>query len=150
MAATILERASAGGIEVLLPVDLVATDQLDHPGLIEVVRPEAFPDELLAVDIGPESREAAARALAGAGTVFWNGPLGVFERPPFDAGSIAVARAVADCPGRTVIGGGETVAAVRRAGMLSRIGHVSTGGGASLELLAGKRLPGVVALEVET
>jgi phosphoglycerate kinase len=149
MAAAILERAAASGIEVLLPVDLVATDRLDSPGRVEVVRPEAFPEELLAVDIGPESREAAARALANAGTVFWNGPLGVFEKPPFDAGSIAVAQAVADCPGRTVIGGGETVAAARRAGVLSRIGHVSTGGGASLELLAGKQLPGVAALEVE-
>ncbi len=81
--------------------------------------------------------------------MFWNGPLGVFEKPPFNEGTLAAARALADSSGYTVIGGGETVAAARQAGVLERIGHVSTGGGASLELLAGKTLPGVAALEDE-
>jgi phosphoglycerate kinase len=88
-----------------------------------------------------------ARLLGESGTIFWNGPMGVFEQPPFDAGTIAIARAVADCPGFTAIGGGETVAAARRAGAAPGINHVSTGGGASLDLLAGKILPGVAALE---
>jgi phosphoglycerate kinase len=148
LAATILEKAQAAGVAVLLPLDLVATDQIELHGRIEIVAPRSFPEDLLAVDIGPATRAAAAQALSGAGTVFWNGPLGVFETPPFDEGSIAVARALAACPGHTVIGGGETVAAARRAGVLDRLGHVSTGGGASLELLAGKHLPGVAVLEV--
>jgi phosphoglycerate kinase len=99
------------------------------------------------VDIGPESRKAFAEAVGRAKTLFWNGPLGVFEKPPFDAGTRAVAEALANCPGFSVIGGGETVAAAHQAGVTDRIGHVSTGGGASLEFLAGKELPGVKVLE---
>jgi phosphoglycerate kinase len=102
-----------------------------------------------AVDIGPETRKAFAAAVGRARTLFWNGPLGVFEKPPFDAGTREVAQALASCPGFSVIGGGETVAAARQAGVVDRIGHVSTGGGASLEFLAGKTLPGVAVLERE-
>jgi phosphoglycerate kinase len=148
LAGRILAQAEARDVEVLLPLDLVATDDLSHPTRIETVDPAAFPAELRAVDIGLATAEAFGRVVARAGTVFWNGPLGVFERPPFDRGSLAMAGALAECGGRTVIGGGETVAAARRAGVLERLGHVSTGGGASLELLAGKVLPGVAALEV--
>ena len=104
----------------------------------------------MAVDVGEATRAAIADIVAGAGSVFWNGPLGVFEKPPFDAGTVAVARAVADCDGFTAIGGGETVAAANKAGVADRIGHVSTGGGASLELLSGKTLPGVRVLEKTT
>jgi phosphoglycerate kinase len=99
-----------------------------------------------AVDVGPATREAFAAAVAQARTLFWNGPLGVFEKPPFDAGTRALAEALASCPGFSVIGGGETVAAAHQAGVTARIGHVSTGGGAALELLAGKELPGVAVL----
>jgi len=99
------------------------------------------------VEIGPESRRGFAAAIAGARTLFWNGALGVSERPPFDAGTREVAQALAACAGFSVIGGGETVAAARQAGVAGKIGHVSTGGGASLEFLAGKTLPGVAALE---
>jgi phosphoglycerate kinase len=147
MAKEILARAEGRGIEVVLPVDVVITDDLDQPTRIETVAADRIPDGLKAVDVGPETRRAFAAAIGRARTLFWNGPLGVFEKPPFDAGTRAVAEALAACPGFSVIGGGETVAAVKAAGVAGRIGHVSTGGGASLELLAGKTLPGVAVLE---
>ncbi len=143
----ILERAAARGIEVLLPADLVVTDNLDTRGRVETVAVGSVPPGTKAVDVGPETRRAFTAAMGDARTLFWNGPLGVFEKPPFDAGTRAIAQALADCRGFTVLGGGETVAAARQAGVTERIGHVSTGGGASLEFLAGKRLPGVAALE---
>jgi phosphoglycerate kinase len=146
LAGEILERAAGRGIEVLLPVDLVVADDLASPSRVETVAADAVPAGLKALDVGPRTREAFARALAGAKTVFWNGPLGVFEHPPFDAGTREVAKSLAGGAAYTVIGGGETVAAVRGAGVLGSIGHVSTGGGASLELLAGRALPGVEAV----
>jgi phosphoglycerate kinase len=147
LAKEILARAEARGIEVVLPVDVVVTDDLDRPTRTETVAADAIPAGLKAVDVGPETRRAFAAAIGRARTLFWNGPLGVFEKPPFAAGTRAVAEALAGCPGFSVIGGGETVAAVKAAGVAGRIGHVSTGGGASLELLAGKVLPGVAVLE---
>jgi phosphoglycerate kinase len=147
LAREILDRAKAKGTEVLLPRDLVVTDNLDSPGRIETVSANAIPEGTKAVDVGPETRKAFAAAIARAHTLFWNGPLGVFEKPPFDAGTREVAQALANCPGFSVIGGGETVAAAKQAGAVDRIGHVSTGGGASLEFLAGKTLPGVAVLE---
>jgi phosphoglycerate kinase len=147
LARDILQRARGGGVEVTLPVDLVVTDDLAAPRRIETVAADRVPAGLKAVDIGPQSRRQFAAVIGGARTLFWNGPLGVFERPPFDAGTREVAQALAACPGFSVIGGGETVAAVRQAGVAGRIGHVSTGGGASLEFLAGKVLPGVAVLE---
>ena len=147
LARDILRRAGDRGVQVVLPVDLVTTDDLAAPRRIETVPAEHVPAGMKAVDIGPESRRRFAAAIAGARTLFWNGPLGVFERPPFDAGTREVAQALAACAGYSVIGGGETVAAVRQAGVACKIGHVSTGGGASLEFLAGKTLPGVAVLE---
>ncbi len=147
LARSILDRAAAAGTEVVLPVDVVVTDQLEAPQQILTVPVAAIPEGTLAVDIGPETRRAFAQRVATARTLFWNGPLGVFEKPPFDAGTQAVAASLAACPGFSVIGGGETVAAVKRAGMAERLSHVSTGGGASLEFLAGMALPGVVVLE---
>jgi phosphoglycerate kinase len=105
------------------------------------------PEGWKALDIGPATREAFAHALADARTVVWNGPMGVFELPAFAEGTFAVARALASCPGFTVVGGGDSVSAVQRSGVADRIGHISTGGGASLELLEGQVLPGVAALE---
>ena len=134
LARQILTEAEERGVRILLPSDLVVTDDLERPARVETVAAAAVPAELMAVDIGPETRIAIARELAAARTIFWNGPMGVFERPPFDAGTRAVAGAVADSPGRSVIGGGETLAAARGAGVADRIGHVSTGGGAALEL----------------
>jgi phosphoglycerate kinase len=147
LAREILARAKAKGTEVLLPRDLVVTDNLDTPSRIETVAGTQVPAGTKAVDIGPETRKAFAAAIGRARTLFWNGPLGVFEKPPFDAGTRAVAQALASCPGFSVIGGGETVAAANAAGVGGEIGHVSTGGGASLEFLAGKTLPGVAVLE---
>jgi phosphoglycerate kinase len=146
LARDILARAKARGIEVLLPTDVVVTDDLGNPQRIETVPVDRIPVGTKAVDVGPATRAAFAAAVARAKTLFWNGPLGVFEKPPFDAGTRAVAQALATCPGFSVIGGGETVAAAHQAGVTDRIGHVSTGGGASLEFLAGKELPGVAVL----
>jgi len=146
LAGTILERAAERGIEVLLPTDLVVTDSFEAPSRWETVAASTVPDGMLAVDVGPATRAAFAAAVGRARTLFWNGPLGVFEKPPFDEGTRAVAAALAACPGFTVIGGGETVAAAHQAGVADRLGHVSTGGGASLEFLAGRELPGVAAL----
>lgn len=143
----ILAAAEAAHTEVLLPQDLVVTDDLSAPKLIETVAPDAVAAGMMAVDVGQWTRRAFVAASQAAATLFWNGPLGVFEKPPFDAGTNAVADGLAGCEGFTVIGGGETVAAVRRAGGDQAVGHVSTGGGASLELLAGKHLPGVAVLE---
>jgi phosphoglycerate kinase len=139
-------RARARGIEVLLPTDLVIADAIDAPTDVRTVAPGAVPAGFGAYDVGPATREAFAAAVARARTLFWNGPLGVFEKPPFDQGTRALAEALAACPGFSLIGGGETVAAARQAGVIGRLGHVSTGGGASLELLAGKTLPGVAVL----
>jgi phosphoglycerate kinase len=147
LARQILERAKGQGMEVLLPLDLVVTDDLANPGRVDTVPVEGVPAGTKAVDVGPKTRQAFAEAIGRARTLFWNGPLGVFEKPPFDAGTRELAQALANCPGFAVVGGGETVAAVHQAGVADKIGHVSTGGGASLEFLAGKVLPGVAILE---
>lgn len=147
LAKEILAKAAAQGTRVLLPRDLVVTDSLDAPTRIETVACDAVPDGLMAVDVGPATRDAFVAACAEASTLFWNGPLGVFEKPPFDAGTSAVAAGLSGSSAFTVVGGGETVAAVNRAGVADRLSHVSTGGGASLEMLAGKILPGVAILE---
>ncbi len=150
MAATarkVVERAGARGVQVLLPEDVVVTDDLGAPSRVETVPVEAIPEDGMVVDIGPATRERFADALGEARMVFWNGPMGVFEKEPFAAGTMAVAEAMAECGGFTVVGGGESVMAVRRAGVADRIDHVSTGGGASLDLVAGKTLPAVAALE---
>ena len=146
LAADLSRRAAEHGVELLLPTDLVVADALVLPTDVRTVAADAIPEGFLALDVGPATRAAFASAIARSRTLFWNGPLGVFERPPFDEGTRATARALADCPGFTLIGGGETVAAARQAGVTARIGHVSTGGGAALEFLAGLELPGVAAL----
>ncbi len=150
LAREIEAETAAGGAGLLLPVDVVVTDSLAGTPSERRVRTvpveDGVPAGWLAVDIGPETRAAFEAAVADAATLFWNGPTGVFETPPFDAGSLAVAQAVAACDGFTAVGGGETVAAVRRENLSGRIDHVSTGGGASLALLAGEELPAVEAL----
>ena len=132
--------------EAILPVDVVAAAAFEADAETEVTPFDALPDGWLGLDVGPETRTEFARRIADARTVFWNGPMGVFEWPAFAAGTVAVARAVADCDGFTVVGGGDSVRAVHEAGVADRISWISTGGGASLELLEGKELPGVRAI----
>ena len=132
--------------EAILPVDVVAASEFDAEAETQVTPFDALPHGWLGLDIGPETRSEFARRIAGARTVFWNGPMGVFEWPAFAAGTVAVAEAVADCDGLTVVGGGDSVRAVHEAGVADRISWISTGGGASLELLEGKDLPGVKAI----
>ena len=132
--------------KVLLPVDVVAASAFEADADAKVVAADAVPDGWLGLDVGPNTREAFAATIAGAGTVFWNGPMGVFEWPRFAEGTAAVARAVAAADGHTVVGGGDSVRAVQELGLAERIDWVSTGGGASLEFLEGKELPGVVAI----
>jgi phosphoglycerate kinase len=141
----ILAAAKQRGIPVLLPEDVVVAVGLDAPG--RVVGVDAVGEDEMILDVGPAGRARISAALAGARTAFWNGPAGVFEREAFAAGTLAIAQALAACPGFTVVGGGESVAAVHQAGVAERISHVSTGGGAALEFLAGDVLPGVAVLE---
>ncbi len=146
-ARTVMARAADRGIALLLPSDVVVTDSIDNPSRVEVAAADAVPAGFMIVDLGPDSRARYAAALAPAKTVFWNGPMGVFEVDDFAAGTLAVADALADCPGFTVVGGGESVMAIRRAGVVDSIDHVSTGGGASLSFLTGDQLPALAALE---
>jgi len=133
-----------GRIEI--PSDVVAAADLTADAQTRHVRADAIPDGLKGLDIGPETAGHYADVIAGAATVLWNGPMGVFEVAPFEAGTRTVANAVADCRGRTVVGGGDSAAAVRQFGLADRIDHVSTGGGASLELIELGDLPGLQAL----
>ena len=134
---------------VRLPVDVVAAAEFDENSETRVVPWNEVPDGWLGLDIGPETRAIFAEKIRGAKTVFWNGPLGVFEWERFAEGTKAVAEAVAACGGFTVVGGGDSVRAVNELGVADRIGWVSTGGGAALELLEGKELPGVAAIPTE-
>jgi phosphoglycerate kinase len=141
----VLAAAERAGRRLLLPSDHVVAEAMRAGAATRIV--EAIPDGWIGVDIGPETAAAYADEARAARTVFWNGPMGVFEIQGFDAGTEAVARGVAESSGVTVVGGGDSLAAVNRLGLASRIGHLSTGGGASLEYVQGLTLPGVAALE---
>jgi phosphoglycerate kinase len=143
----LMDKAAAAGTEIVLPLDLVAADRFAPDADHVVVPATEFPADREGVDIGPATRELFARKLADAKTVFWNGPLGVFEFPAFAAGTKAVAEAITAVPGMTVVGGGDSAAAVRQLGVPEdAFTHISTGGGASLEYLEGRTLPGLAAL----
>jgi phosphoglycerate kinase len=147
VARSFLRKAEEAGVQVILPRDVVAGAGT-RAASGKVVQAMNVPEELAALDIGPETAKAFAEGISRARTIFWNGPMGVFESEPFAAGTLAVARAIAGVSGAlTVVGGGDSVAAVQRAGVADRISHISTGGGASLEFLEGKKLPGLAALE---
>ena len=139
-------RAAELGTELLLPLDHVVATEFKEDASPEVIDGEAVPAGAMAMDIGPKTRERFAEVICGAKTVVWNGPMGVFEWDSFSGGTKAVGEAVAACEGYTVVGGGDSVAALGKLGLRDSVSHVSTGGGASLELLEGKELPGVVAL----
>jgi phosphoglycerate kinase len=147
IARAFLRAADVRGVDVLLPRDAVAAAGTKAESG-KVVPASAIPEDLASLDIGPETARGFADTIARAKTVFWNGPMGVFESPPFAAGTLAVAKAVAALSGAlTVVGGGDSVAAVQKSGVADKITHISTGGGASLEFLEGKKLPGLAALE---
>jgi phosphoglycerate kinase len=133
------------GSKLMLPVDHVVVDEIAPGAANQAV--DTIADGKIAVDIGPKTIEAYAKVIAGAKTVIWNGPMGIFEKPPFDKGTVALAKAVADSGATSIVGGGDSEKAIKAAGVTAKITHVSTGGGASLEFLAGDQLPGVAVLE---
>ena len=149
-AGDLLRRAGELGVELALPCDHVAAAAVSAAAAHAVTPHAAIPGGAVGVDIGPRTRALFQARIAAARTVMWNGPMGICELAPFAAGTHAVAQAVAECPGTTVVGGGDSLAAINAAGVADRITHVSTGGGASLELLEGRALPGVAALQEES
>lgn len=147
-AAEMLKKAADKGVQFLLPVDVVAASKFAEDAEIATVSVDAIPDDMMGLDIGPETAKLYADAIASAETVFWNGPMGVFEMKPFEAGTLAVAQAVADnSHADTIIGGGDSVAAVNKFNLADAMTFISTGGGASMELVQGEALPGVEALK---
>jgi phosphoglycerate kinase len=148
LAKAILEKSEGRNVRLILPVDQVMAPEFSEKGQTEVVDADKMPPDMIGMDIGPKSIEAIRGALTGARTIFWNGPLGVFEMEKFARGTMEVAKAIAGMKEAvTVIGGGDSVAAVNKAGLADSMSHISTGGGASLELVEGKTLPGVAALQ---
>jgi len=147
LAREILDYCKQAGKTIALPSDFVVAKSPDDGAAAKTVSIQRIPDDLMALDVGPKTLEQFARLLAPAKTIFWNGPMGVFEKPPFDAGTMGVARIVAAAKAVTVVGGGESVQAAHEAGVAEKFTHVSTGGGASLEFLAEGKLPGIEALQ---
>ena len=146
LAEELMAQATAGGLQLKLPVDVVAAPRCEPGTEVRVVSVDAIPANWMGLDIGSQTRKAFAEEIGRSKTVIWNGPMGVFEIEEFSGGTIEIARAVASSDTVSVVGGGDSVAAVRKAGVEDRITHISTGGGASLEFLAGRTLPGVEVL----
>jgi phosphoglycerate kinase len=148
LAKDLLQQAKDRNVKLLLPTDHVIADRVEASATSKIIgKGEPIPANMMALDIGPQTIEAFSEEVAAARTIVWNGPMGVFELPPFAKGTFKIAEAVADNPGAiSIVGGGDSVAAIKAAGIADKITHVSTGGGASLEFLEGKELPGVNAL----
>ncbi|MHB0912839.1 MAG: phosphoglycerate kinase [Armatimonadota bacterium] len=146
LCATLIQKAAAKGVNFELPDDIVTATELSPTAETKIVSSDAIPADWMGVDIGPKTREKFRTYILTSGTVVWNGPMGVFEMEPFAHGTRAVAQAMADSKAVTIIGGGDSAAAVEQMGFADKMSHISTGGGASLEFLEGKALPGVVAL----
>ena len=142
---TLLERAK-GKVKFFLPQDHIAAERMDVQAKREIVKNGKIPSDWICLDIGPETVKVFSEEIKLAKTIVWNGPMGVFEMEPFSQGTFAIARAVAGSSAFSIVGGGDSVAAVNKAGVAGKIGHISTGGGASLEFLEGKKLPGIEAL----
>ena len=146
-----MAKAEAKGVKLLLPVDTVITasfpDPIDGPVDVKIVPSDSIPADMMGLDIGPKTRELFAEAVKASKTVVWNGPMGVFENPTLAAGTLAVAKAMAEADATTVIGGGDSAAAVMQLGYADKMTHISTGGGASLEYLEGKELPGIACIQ---
>jgi phosphoglycerate kinase len=147
LARSILEKAKQKGVEFLLPVDHVCAAEAKETARREITLDRAIPDGLIGLDIGPKTLHRYREKVLSAKTVFWNGPMGLFEQRPWAEGTLGIARAMADSPAVTVVGGGDSAAAVEEAGLVSKMKHVSTGGGASLEFIEGRELPGIRVLE---
>ena len=146
-ALAILSKAAEKKVEFLLPLDHLLATSAEAGAATRLVDSLPFPDDMMGVDIGPKTVEAFSRIIRGARTIFWNGPMGIFEIEPFAAGTIGIARAVAASGAVSIVGGGDSIAAVKKAGVMDKISHISTGGGASLEYIAYESLPGIDALE---
>ena len=147
LAADLLKKAGEKGVKLYLPVDNVVAPEFAADATPTVVESNAMPSDQMGMDIGPKTRELFADVIKNAKTVIWNGPMGVFEFPPFAEGTKAVAKAMAESEATTIIGGGDSAAAVKQLGFADKIDHISTGGGASLEFMEGKVLPGIAVLE---
>jgi phosphoglycerate kinase len=147
LARNALDKAESSDCRLMLPVDLVLADRFDAGAERREQDGTEVPDGWMGLDIGPRTATAYSEEVGGAGTVFWNGPMGAFEMEPFASGTRALAEAVAAAPGTTVVGGGDSAAALAQFGLDGEVDHLSTGGGASLELLEGKALPGVEVLD---
>ncbi|MBQ6369967.1 MAG: phosphoglycerate kinase [Firmicutes bacterium] len=143
----LLAKAEQAGVKIMLPVDAVVTDDFEANNVIKTVAATEIPADMMGMDIGPKTIELYQAAIAEAKTVVWNGPMGVFENPKFETGTKAIAQALADSDAVTVIGGGDSAAAVEQFGLKDKMTHVSTGGGASMEFLEGKVLPGIACIE---
>jgi phosphoglycerate kinase len=146
LARSTLQSGAGARARLDLPSDLVIAERMEADAESKTIDGVDVPDDWMGLDIGPRTAQAYAESIAGAGTVFWNGPMGAFELEPFAAGTRAVAQAVADAAATTIVGGGDSAAALQRFGLADKVTHLSTGGGASLELIEGKKLPGVEAL----
>ncbi|HHV74624.1 MAG TPA: phosphoglycerate kinase [Thermoanaerobacterium sp.] len=146
LAKDLIEKAKQKGVKLLLPVDTVVSAELKSGVPYEVVDIDKMPNDKIGVDIGPKTIEEFSKVIKGAKTVVWNGPMGVFEIREFAKGTEAIAKAMSECGGTTIIGGGDSAAAVEQLGYADKVSHISTGGGASLEFLEGKVLPGIAAL----
>jgi phosphoglycerate kinase len=144
---TARELLRDGGEHLRLPVDVVIADRFEADAASKVMSMGPVPDGWRILDVGPQTVAAYSKTIAGAGTIVWNGPMGVFEFPRFATGTVEVAQAVAESKATSIIGGGDSVAAINQAGLQSQITHISTGGGASLEMLEGITLPGLAALQ---
>ena len=149
LAGDLMKKAEAKGVKLVLPTDVVLADKFAEDANSAVAAADSISGDWLGLDIGPDSIDAFAAEIANANTIVWNGPMGVFEMPQFAVGTVKIAELLAEATSRgavTIVGGGDSVAAVNQAGLGDKVRHISTGGGASLELLEGKELPGVAAL----
>ena len=149
LAGELMRKAEAKGVKLLLPVDSVVSQEFSNDTPIKTVEEDGIEDGWMALDIGPKSVSLFSDVIRQAGTVIWNGPMGVFEMSNFSNGTFAVARSLAEATAKgtiSIIGGGDSAAAIKKAGLDDKVTHVSTGGGASLEYLEGKELPGITAL----
>ena len=142
-----MAKAKEKGVKLLLPVDNLAADSFSNDAMCITVHSKEIPDGFEGMDIGPDTRVLFSYEVENAGTVVWNGPMGVFEFENFAEGTRCIAKAMSECKGVTIVGGGDSAAAVEQMGFADKVTHVSTGGGASLEFLEGKTLPGVAALD---